>query len=103
MDDDVVWELLAPAYGWMKDGLCVDRPDVDFFSQRGAKLALAKAVCAACVAREACLSYALDQGIVEGVWGGRSPLERRRATGAEVNADGRPLVVFAARSIRSNG
>jgi len=33
--------------------------------------------CAACVMREACLEYALINGIDHGVWGGTTEVERR--------------------------
>jgi WhiB family redox-sensing transcriptional regulator len=38
--------------------------------------AAAKAVCAACPARVACLEWALEAGETEGVWGGTTPGER---------------------------
>lgn len=37
----------------------------------------AKAVCNGCVVREDCLSYALTQPEIHGIWGGLSPVERR--------------------------
>ena len=38
----------------------------------------AKAVCAVCSVREACLEYALGSREREGVWGGATERERRR-------------------------
>lgn len=38
----------------------------------------AKAVCAACAVREQCLESALEAREQYGVWGGTTPLERRR-------------------------
>jgi WhiB family redox-sensing transcriptional regulator len=38
----------------------------------------AKAVCATCPVREACLEYALAAREHEGIWGGTTPRERRR-------------------------
>jgi WhiB family redox-sensing transcriptional regulator len=34
--------------------------------------------CGRCSAREECLSYALDNGITDGVWGGTTEEQRRR-------------------------
>ena len=42
--------------------------------QREAK---AKAICARCPVRDACLAYALDTGEAFGVWGGLTEDERR--------------------------
>lgn len=41
--------------------------------------AAAKVICKSCEVSEACLSYAVANSEKEGVWGGQSPLERRRA------------------------
>jgi WhiB family redox-sensing transcriptional regulator len=38
----------------------------------------AKAVCASCTVRQACLEYALAAREREGVWGGLTERERRR-------------------------
>ena len=38
----------------------------------------AKAVCATCVVREACLEFALTNREHDGVWGGATERERRR-------------------------
>jgi WhiB family redox-sensing transcriptional regulator len=37
----------------------------------------AKAICARCEIRQACLDYAIDVGSVQGVWGGTTEGERR--------------------------
>jgi WhiB family transcriptional regulator, redox-sensing transcriptional regulator len=38
----------------------------------------AKAICARCQVRQACLGYALDAGpVVQGIWGGTTETERR--------------------------
>jgi WhiB family redox-sensing transcriptional regulator len=41
------------------------------------QVARAKAICAGCEIRQACLGYALDAGPVQGVWGGMTEEERR--------------------------
>ena len=63
------WQRLANCLG-------VD-PDL-FFPERGASTKEAKRVCRACVVREECLEYALDNGEKFGIWGGMSERERRR-------------------------
>lgn len=40
----------------------------------------AKALCRACVVREACLNYALVGDKIEGIWGGTSKSERKTLT-----------------------
>ncbi len=42
-----------------------------------AEIEAAKAVCAACGVREACLDFAMETNQEAGVWGGRSEEERR--------------------------
>jgi WhiB family transcriptional regulator, redox-sensing transcriptional regulator len=37
----------------------------------------AKAICARCKIRQACLDYALEAGQIQGVWGGTTEYERR--------------------------
>ena len=37
----------------------------------------AKAICARCEIRQACLDYAIDAGPIQGVWGGMTERERR--------------------------
>jgi hypothetical protein len=61
---------------WKIDGLCARIPDVDFFSEREAAIAAAKAVCARCSAQSACL----DAGMAEeyGIWGGTTTAGRRQ-------------------------
>ena len=60
----------------------------------------AKAICARCEIRQACLDYAIDAGPVQGVWGGTTERERRmlkqrgrraRAHFAQEQATGRVL------------
>ena len=52
-------------------------PDAEFVTARKKREAEAKAICARCPARDACLAYALDAGEAYGVWGGLTEDERR--------------------------
>ena len=38
----------------------------------------AKEICAACPVREECLAFAVELNQTDGIWGGRTPAERRR-------------------------
>ena len=60
----------------------------------------AKAICARCEIRQACLDYAISVGPIQGVWGGMTERERRllrqrghreRARHTQGNAAGRAL------------
>jgi WhiB family transcriptional regulator, redox-sensing transcriptional regulator len=64
----------------MKDGACrnVSDPDPLFFPKQGGSSKAARAVCSACGVRVQCLTYALDNHEVWGVWGGTSYPERRK-------------------------
>jgi len=69
--------------GWWSDAACLTAdPDLFFpISWSGPALrqvAQAKAICARCHARQACLGYALETGPVQGIWGGTTEAERRR-------------------------
>jgi WhiB family redox-sensing transcriptional regulator len=69
-----------PGPQWRAEAAChgID-PDV-FFPERGdvAGMRAAKAICAGCPVRAACLDYALENHEREGVWSGTAAKERRR-------------------------
>lgn len=64
---------------WMADGNCVGiDPDLMFPTEAGRNNATeAKAICADCTVRDACLDYATAAPERFGVWGGKSESERR--------------------------
>jgi WhiB family redox-sensing transcriptional regulator len=64
---------------WMKDANCA-RMDVDlFFPEVGLPYNLfAKEVCATCPVSEECLWFSNETSSDYGMWGGLSPMERRR-------------------------
>ena len=49
-----------------------------FFPGDGVGVIKAQKICATCPVKEQCLSYALDNHVDHGVWGGASERERRR-------------------------
>lgn len=67
---------------WRHRAVCRDEDPELFFptSEVGpgsATVAAAKAVCRRCPVTEACLAWAMDSGQDHGIWGGRTPGERR--------------------------
>ena len=66
---------------WMRWAACAGGSDdlLDLmFASDTAGQKLAKAICAECPVRRACLNYALEHRIMHGVWGGESERSRRR-------------------------
>lgn len=67
---------------WRQDAAC-RHADPDLFFPVGTtgpalrQIAEALAICQACPVRAPCLTWALDQGISSGVWGGTTEDERR--------------------------
>ncbi len=74
---DLMWE---PDEEWRDDAACAGSDNDAFFpiGEDEEAAAAAKAVCAVCPVREACLQYALFTNQTEGVWGGMTGPERRR-------------------------
>ncbi len=66
-------------------GRCADEALFDLFdaAMDGVAVEEAKSVCRACPALRACLAYAV-RNEAHGVWGGMTPVERRRLTTADV-------------------
>jgi WhiB family redox-sensing transcriptional regulator len=68
--------------GWMDAAVCLQVGPDPFFteddSQGGADPVEAKALCRSCESRAACLSWALERGIRDGVFGGFTDRPRRR-------------------------
>lgn len=63
---------------WRLDAACRDLDTAIFFPETEEAVAAAKAVCATCPVREACLEFALITRQDDGVWGGLDENERRR-------------------------
>jgi WhiB family redox-sensing transcriptional regulator len=75
--------MIAAPQPWMADAACahldLTPAEVDrlFFPQRHQTAEHAKAICAGCSVREACLDYALTTRQTFGIWGGTSETQRR--------------------------
>jgi WhiB family redox-sensing transcriptional regulator len=69
---------LMTVASWRKRAACrgVD-PEV-FYPVTDEEAGVAKAICASCPVREACLEHALSAREREGIWGGATERERRR-------------------------
>ena len=67
---------------WYDDALCAQVDPEAFFPEKGGSTANAKRTCLRCDVTTACLTYALNveqQGAaLDGIWGGASPMERRK-------------------------
>jgi WhiB family transcriptional regulator, redox-sensing transcriptional regulator len=73
-------KVLPMSATWRKRAACRGI-DVEIFypaTEEEADAAEAKAVCAGCPVRQACLEHALANREREGVWGGATERERRR-------------------------
>jgi WhiB family transcriptional regulator, redox-sensing transcriptional regulator len=74
----------AQSLNWMARGACRQADPELFFpassvtSPAARQVELAKAVCAPCAVRAACLAYAAETR-PEGIWGGTTQAERRAA------------------------
>jgi WhiB family redox-sensing transcriptional regulator len=75
--DDVLAELIGRP-SWQDRAACRGQGTDDHFPVRGESTIAAKAVCAGCVVRSECLSYALADSNLVGIWGGTSERERRQ-------------------------
>lgn len=81
------WIRLPPWVSAPDDLPCRSAPEL-FFAEHPRDLDQAKALCAMCPVRAACLEGALERGEPYGVWGGEL-LDRGRIAGSK-RARGRP-------------
>ena len=65
----------APA-PWTADAACSDAEPSVFFVDHGRSGEEAKAICAGCSVREACLDFALEAHERFGIWGGLTDKQR---------------------------
>jgi WhiB family redox-sensing transcriptional regulator len=77
---DGVLDLSDPP-DWQSDALCLEYPRLDWFSVTPNGIREAKAICAECLVRAECLSYALDHPDLIGIWGGVTAHERKLRRG----------------------
>lgn len=83
MDDLSAWSDIINNVRprWMRDALCREHPEVTWFPERGGTGREARAICARCLVRDECRTYATEHR-EHGVWGGTSETERAAMTHA---------------------
>lgn len=69
------------------DALCAQTDPAIFFPDRGGSNQDAKKVCASCPVRTECLTYALADPTLTGVWGGTTTQQRGRIRAARANKE----------------
>lgn len=73
-------DVLHRRPAWHADAACKEHPEVTWFPARGERSAPAKAICATCLVRAECLTFAADHelaaGEAHGIWGGLPAHER---------------------------
>lgn len=69
---------------WWADAACRDRPDINWFPERGEAAEPAKAICAGCSVQVACLAFAIEEHIDHGIFGGLSARQRRKGRAGTV-------------------
>jgi WhiB family redox-sensing transcriptional regulator len=91
-----LFRVSEPENDWRTDAACkgID-PELFFSSEdlpnkqdRLEREGAAKAVCARCVVRAECLTYAIAAGERYGIWGGLNPQERRAHARAIASGEG---------------
>ncbi len=63
--------------GWISRGLCAQTDPEVFFPEGTLSTKAAKRVCGQCEVNTECLSFALENPSMPGVWGGTTAAERR--------------------------
>ena len=58
--------------------LCAQTDPEIFFPEQGTSSRTARSVCRLCCVRRECLLFAMETGEQHGVWGGLTPMARRR-------------------------
>lgn len=69
--------LLHPPPPWVEFALCAQTDPDAFYPEGNQSPWPAQRICARCPVRGKCLDWALDTGERHGVWGGKSPRQRR--------------------------
>lgn len=75
---DVLEEMARRLPAWHLEAACRDADPALFFLDRGADPAPARALCESCPVTAACLDWAIDNYIDDGILGGLAPTARRR-------------------------
>lgn len=84
------WQRVPVGDEWLELAGCRDVPTGMFFSEKDEETSEALRVCAQCSVRRACLEYAIENRICDGIWGGASERGRRSIQRARKAADRDP-------------
>ena len=77
MYEDTTWRVAASCRG--DDAVHFFAPNhMERKPEKDAREGRARAICAGCPVRDACLDHALSVGEPHGIWGGLNELQRRR-------------------------
>lgn len=71
-------ETVRSLESWRESAACRGVDANVFFPADDGDAGAAKAICATCPVRQACLEYAIVTRQADGVWGGLTEVERRR-------------------------
>jgi WhiB family redox-sensing transcriptional regulator len=74
------WTLPDRNFDWQDEAQCVGQGEIFFFENDGAskgRFDASVAVCNGCTVKGKCLQFALNNEMEYGVWGGKTPTERR--------------------------
>jgi len=71
------WRTTPVTEAWRADAACSGRNPNVWYPDSRIGLRDAMRVCAVCTVKTECLEYALEEGEVHGVWGGKTETERR--------------------------
>lgn len=63
---------------WQTDASCAQIGGDAWFPEPGDPGTAARIICSSCPVQQECLDYALQERIEHGLWGGRSPNERKQ-------------------------
>lgn len=85
--------LLAGRPDWHADAACREHPEVNFFPPKGGDVRPAKLICASCLVKVECRSWALAQDDhIDGIWAGTSRRQRKQMRDAVQEARPVPLI-----------
>lgn len=70
------WVPVAELPNWAADGACVGKDPNQMFPDNGGQSKAARKLCSACSVRGACLTTAMEDPGLTGIWGGTSKAER---------------------------
>jgi len=81
--DGIVWELNNRTSEWKWDAACqgmgpeIFYPEPSQDRENKERIRQARETCARCMVKSECLTFAMDNLIPFGIWGGLTPLERK--------------------------